>query len=101
MADVNVNWVLPTTRTSGKPLNPADVAAMELALSIDGNNFTPFDSYTRDILSTKVTELEPGEWFFRGVVVDTLNRRSVPRVSSLVIPDLTPPSALLSLNLSL
>jgi hypothetical protein len=101
MADVNVNWVLPTTRTSGKPLNPADIAAMELALSIDGTNFTPFDSYTRDILSTVVTELEPGDWYFRGVVVDTLNRRSLPRVSSINIPDLTPPGALLALNLSL
>ena len=101
MANVNVNWVLPTTRTSGKPLNPADIAAMHLSISIDGVNFSPFNSFAPDVLSTEVTELEPGEWFFSGVVEDTQQRVSIPRVTSIVIPDTTPPSGLLSLSLNL
>lgn len=101
MANVNVNWVLPTTRVSGKPLNPADVAAVDLSISIDGTNFTAFDSFAPPTLGTVVTDLEPGQWFFSGTVRDTLGRLSIPVVSSLVIPDNTPPSGLVSLTLSL
>ena len=99
--NVNVSWVFPTTRESGKPLNPADIKAMELSISVDSVNWTVFDTYVATVTSTRVTELEPGKWFFRGIVVDTTNKRSAPLVSSVVVPDETAPSALESLTITL
>ncbi len=99
--NVNVSWVLPTTRASGKPLNPADVAGMELSLSVDNTNWAVFDTFPKETLSTTVTELEAGEWFFRGIVRDVQGRSSVPLVRSIVIPDETPPGPLANLVLSL
>ena len=99
--NVNVSWVFPTTRESGKPLNPADIKAMELSISIDSANWTVYDTYAPAVTSTRITELEPGKWFFQGVVIDTTNRRSTPLISSVVVLDETPPSALGSLTVTL
>jgi hypothetical protein len=99
--NVNVSWTFPTTRESGKPLNPADIKAMELSISVDSVNWTIFDTYAPTVTSARVTELEPGKWFFQGVVVDTQNKRSAPLISSVVVPDETAPSALDSLTVTL
>jgi len=92
--DVNVSWVLPTTRKSGKPLNPADVAAVELSLSADNVNWSAYDSFPKEVLATVIPELDIGEWFVQGVVVDTAGKKSDPVVQSIVVPDETPPGAL-------
>lgn len=91
---VNVSWVLPTTRESGKPLNPADVAGVELSLSTDGTTFSLYDTFVPAVLATVVPELEVGEWFVQGVVVDTAGKRSKPVVKSIVVPDESAPGAL-------
>jgi hypothetical protein len=101
MPNVNVTWILPVTRVSGKPLAPESIDSVKLDISADGVDFTPFDVYPRDILETTITDLEPGEWFFRGTVVDTAGRQSVPVAASIVIEDTTPPGALQSLTLNL
>ena len=102
MATVKVRWSLPTTRESGLPLDPADIAGVELSLSADGGaNFGLFDTYPPSVLEAQVTELEPGTWVFRGVVVDSDGRRSAPRTAVQVIEDATPPGALLTLELAL
>jgi hypothetical protein len=101
MANVRVAWTLPTTRQSGKPLSPADIAGVELAQSADGGaNFGVIDTLPPTTTSTLVNELEPGDWYFRGVVIDTAGRRSSPVVKSISIADTTPPGEL-SLTLTL
>jgi len=98
--NVNVAWVLPTTRDSGKPLNPADIAGVELSISVDGATWSPYDTFLPAVTETVVPEMDIGEWFFRGVVRDTNGRASSPVIDSIVIPDETPPGPL-TLTLSL
>jgi hypothetical protein len=101
MANVKVSWTLPTVRESGKPLAVSDIKEVRLFLSADGGaNYGELSSYPPSVLETVVTELEPGEWFFRGVVIDTKDRAGAPDTKGIVIEDPTPPGALV-LNLSL
>lgn len=102
MANVRVKWTLPTTRQSGLPLQVSDIAAVEIAQSADGGaSFGVIDVLPPTTLETVVQDLEPGEWFFRGVVVDKAGRRSDPKSGSVVVPDETPPGQLLTLVLTL
>jgi hypothetical protein len=99
--NINVNWVYPTVRESGKPLLPSEIQSMELSLSVDNTNWAIFNTYPASQTSTLVTEMDAGEWFFRGIVIDTNNRRSAPLVASVVVPDETNPGALTSLTATL
>ncbi len=99
--NVNVSWVLPTTRESTKPLDPAQIASVELAISADQSNWSVYDTFAKEVLSTVVPEVDIGTWYFRGVVVDTAGKRSAPLVASVVVPDETAPSALGALNVVL
>jgi hypothetical protein len=101
MANLKVRWVLPTTRVSGKPLAPSDIASVSIYISADGGqNYGKFDDF-EDTLETTITDLEPGTWYVSGIVNDTQGRSSQPVVSSFNIPDNTPPNVLLELSLSL
>lgn len=101
MANVKVTWVLPTVRESGKPLAVEDIKHVLIEASADaGANYGLLDKFLPDVLETVVTELEPGEWFFKGVVVDTKDREGKPTVDSIVIEDLSPPGPL-ALDLAL
>lgn len=91
---VNVSWVLPTTRDSGKPLDPAQIASVELSLSADNVNWSAYDTFAPAVLATVIPELDIGEWFVQGVVVDSAGKRSKPKVASIVVPDDSAPGAL-------
>ena len=97
---VNVSWVLPTTRESTLPLDPADIASVELELSTDGVAFVPYDTFAANVLSTVIPDLEVGKWYVQGLVVDTAGQKSKPVVESIVILDTSPPGTL-TLTLSL
>lgn len=97
---VNVSWVLPTTRESGKPLANTDIAGVEIGLSVDNVNWSVYDTFTPDVLSTVIPELEIGTWFVAGVVIDKAGKRSKTVVESIVIPDDSAPG-MLQLTLSL
>lgn len=99
--NVDVNWVYPTTRESTKPLNPADIAAVELELSVDGTLWTPYNSFPNPVLSTTIPELDIGTWYVRGIVVDTAGRKSKPLTGSITVPDETAPGPLANLTLTL
>jgi hypothetical protein len=92
--NLNVAWVYPTTRESTKPLDPADIASVEISLSVDNVNWSLYDTFPNGVLSTVIPELEIGEWFVQGVVVDTAGKRSKPKVGSKVVPDDTAPGTL-------
>ena len=104
MANVRVTWTLPTTRESGKPLNPADIRGVSIELSADGEAFAEIGEFPPTELSTVVQDLEPGLWAFRGTVIDTKARPSAPVVNMIDIPvpeDTTAPSPLLTLDLGI
>lgn len=95
MANLTVTWVLPTTRESGKPLAPADIAGVEIELSADaGQTWGTVGTYPPATLSTVIQDVDFGEWHVRGTVVDTKDRRSQPTLGTIVNEDTTPPSAL-------
>ena len=101
MANLNIAWVLPTTRESGKTLLLQDIAHVLIELSADGGQtYIPVGQYAPGTDSTVVADIDLGTWFVRGTVVDTKGRTSVPTVASIVYEDNTPPGAL-TLNLSL
>ena len=101
MARVTVNWVLPTTRQSGKPLDPAAIKHVLIEVSADGVEYARVGTYTPDIRSAVVDDVDFGEWFFRGTVVDTAGRQSLPLIASIVNEDTTPPGQLVDLTLTL
>jgi hypothetical protein len=102
MANLKVDWVLPTTRDSGRPLPLSEIAHVSLFISADGGqNYVKFNDFAPDVLSTVITDLEPGTWYVSGLVTDTQGRASGPVVAFKNIPDNSPPGVLLSLNLSL
>lgn len=75
---VNVSWDLPTTRTSGNPLDPALIAGVDVSLSADGGlNFTLTDT----VLPTAAQEvtypdLVDGDYAVRLVVRLTTGQAS-------------------------
>lgn len=102
MANVRVTWTLPTTRESGKPLDPAAIQHVRVDISADGGaNYAEFGAYTPDVLETVVQDLEPGDWAFRGTVVDSADRESAPKVGFITIVDASPPGALPAFDVAL
>jgi len=102
VANVKVTYQLPTTRKSGRPLDPADIRHVRIELSADGGaNFAPVAQVVPPTLEYTQTELEPGAWVFRAVVVDTAGRESDPVSGSIDIADETPPGTVQTLTLAL
>ena len=95
MANVKLEWVLPTTKfPSGKPLPVDQIDAFEVAISgDDGASWTVTDLFTPDVLSTLFTDLEPGAGRFRGVTLDKAGRRGVEAFAVVEIADLSGPGA--------
>ena len=95
MATVRLNWTLPTKRTSGFPLSPDEIKHTVVEMSADGGaNWVGIGQFPNNVLTTDVTELEPGNWFFRGFVVDTNGKASAVKAASVLIPDTSPPEGL-------
>ena len=95
MANVRLEWVLPTTKfPSGKPLLPADIAAFEVAISADeGASWTVTDMFLPNVVSTEFTDLEPGLWKWRGVTIDKAGRRGREAFAEQLIADASGPGA--------
>ena len=92
MRNAIVSYDLPTTRQSGLPLDPADIAGVEVSLSADGGaNFAVLDTVAPPATSLEQTELEPGDYMFRLIVIDTNGRRGNPVDEPFAIPDDTAP----------
>jgi hypothetical protein len=94
--DAELNWTLPTTRTSGRPITPAELAGTEVGVSADGganyallNGGVPFPT---NVLQTVVPELEPGTWFFSAQWVAADGGRSTKITATVTIEDTSPPS---------
>lgn len=97
--NVTLNWALPTTRESGKPLALADIQHVVVDVSADGGaSWALIGTFPPSVLSTQLTDLDFGTWQFRGVVVDTKGRPSQPLEATLVNEDTSAPSALVTLE---
>jgi hypothetical protein len=97
MANVRVEWVLPTTKfPSGKPLPIDQIRSFEVAISADqGSSWVVTDEFGVDVGATQFTDLEPGVWSFRGVTIDKAGRRGVEAFGQveIVAPDESGPDA--------
>jgi hypothetical protein len=94
--DAELNWTLPTTRTSGRPITPAELAGTEVGVSSDGgqnyellNGGAPFPP---NVLQTVVSELEPGEWFFKAEWLAVNGGRSGRLTATVTVEDTSPPN---------
>lgn len=77
MSNARLNWKLPTTRVQGEALPEAQIAFVELQMSADGGtNFSGLIQASPSVLEHLVTDLDPGDYIFRGIVEDTEGRRS-------------------------
>ena len=99
MKNIELSWTLPTTRASGNPIDPATIAGVELAFSTDGGlQYTVDKLYPPSELKALFTDVADGDWYFRGVVIDTSGRRSEEYiiVVAVVPTDDSPPGKLVT-----
>lgn len=97
--NVTLNWALPTTRESGKPLLVSDIQHVVIEVSAnEGVDWALVGTFPPNVLSADVTDLDFGTWLFRGIVVDTKGRPSAPLEAVVVNEDTSPPSQLVSLS---
>lgn len=97
--NVTLQWELPTTRTSNRPLPVADIQHVLVDVSADeGATWAPIGVFPPDVLSTQVTDLDFGTWVFRGVVVPKRGLPSEPLTAVVVNDDTSPPNRLVSLT---
>lgn len=102
MANVNVTWTLPDKRESGRPLLLADIKHVDVQISADqGASFVSLNEVAPPVKELRVTELEPGTYNFRLIVVDKKDRVSKPATASITIEDTTPPGAALNVAVAL
>jgi len=101
MANLKIDWTLPTQRESGKPLPVGEIKHVLIEISADGVNFGPVGTFPPTVLTTEVQDVDVGEWTVKGRAVDLKDRASQPVTASLVIADETPPGALPTLTLTL
>lgn len=103
MSNVRVTWTLPTKRVNGKALPASEIAQSIVSLSADGGahfgELTRIDAPGHSFLQT---ELEPGTYVFRVVVVDKSQPDplfSLPsNPGSVTIAQTSPPAAVTDLT---
>ena len=94
MSNIRLTWDHPTTRESGLPLDPADIAETQISMSADGGvNWSPigFTSFlTHEFV---ITDVEPATYDFRAVTVDTKGEPSAPVDTEVSVLDQSAPSS--------
>lgn len=85
--NVRFNYVLPTTREDGSPLAVSDIAYVDVQLNA-GAGFATVEHNPATLTSVTLTELEPGTYTARFVVVDRQDspKSSVPADISVGVP---------------
>jgi hypothetical protein len=77
MSNARLAWVLPTDRVQGEALPEAQIDFVEISMSADGGaNYSGLAQVPPPTLEHLVSDLNPGTYMFRGVVVDKDGRRS-------------------------
>lgn len=79
MSNLRLAWTLPTERVLGEALPPAQISLVEVQMSADGGATYNglFQETDTSVLERLLEDVDPGTYFFRGVVEDTEGRRSI------------------------
>ena len=100
--NVLLQWELPVSRASGRPLVPEDILHVAVDVSAnEGADWTSIGLFPPEILETRITDLDFGVWKFRGVVVPKKGLSSDPLYAEVVNEDTSPPLPLQSLTVVL
>lgn len=100
MQDVKITWQLPTTRASGRPFPVSEIQHVTLEVSADlGTTYGKITDVAAPATEYTMTQLEDGEWRFRGRVVDTAGKPGVWTEASVIL-DNSAPGALVNLTLT-
>ena len=103
MKTATLNWVLPTVRESGNPLDRADIDRADIYMSADGGaNFVLAGTVSESLPQTfTVSDLDVGAYSFRTIVVDTAGREGQFVGVSAEVADETPPGGVTGLEVTL
>ncbi len=88
--NATVHWVLPTVRTDGEALDPADIQGVEVSLAIAGAPSSVLDIVPPNTLELFVPDLEVGDWVFTLVCIDTDGLRGAAHDEPFTIPNEPP-----------
>ena len=94
MNNLTVTWKLPTSRTGGGQLTPADLDDTIVEMSADGgSNYSPLDPVPPDApQQAYIPDLPFGTYHFRITVVDLLGQTSAPLEGSYTLQDTSAPN---------
>lgn len=92
MRDVTLLWAFPVARVSGRPLDPAEIAGVELFIRAQGiPDYTPLATVPAPALSFTQRELDFGTYDFGCVVVLNDGGRSAMAEIAVNVIDNSPP----------
>lgn len=92
MANVKVTGKYPDKRKDGTALDPAKIAGVELFIGAGANPDTlATEIAAPDPIEHLFTDLEPGDWSFGAVVIDSDGRRGDKAIILLKIESSSPP----------
>lgn len=103
MANALLTWTLPTTREKGGPLDPTDITETKISMSADnGATFIDLGSVGPSaVQSFLVSDIDVGTYIFSATVVDTLGQGSVATGVAGTVIDVSPPSAIADLTVTI
>ncbi len=87
--DVKVTWVLPTERENARPLPLDEISGTDVWFRVVGApEFTLIPPRIAPTAPQEVTvsDMDPGEWEFQCVVVDTKGNESTPEERTASVP---------------
>jgi hypothetical protein len=87
MSTATLSWVLPTTRTDGSALAPADIQGIEVFDAVNGAAAVQIGEAAGAVTSFTTPALAGGTHVFTLIVVDTVGDASAPSAPvSLSVP---------------
>lgn len=103
MKNIALSWDLPTTRVDGGPLNPTDIAKVEVFVSADqGVNFVLLNTLLpTDTQGAFIPDQDWGTWVFRFIVTDTGAKASLPLDFFVDVPDDSAPGQVVNVQVIL
>ena len=94
MSNIRLTWDHPTTRESGLPLDPADIAETQISMSADGGaNWSPIGMAGGLDAEFLITDVEPATYNFRAITIDTKGDPSQPVDTEVSVLDQSAPSS--------
>jgi len=87
--DVLVKWTLPVERENNRPLPVEEIAGVDVSFRVVGApTWTPIPPRIAPTAPQEVNvlDMDPGDWEFRCIVVDTKGNESSPEVRPANVP---------------